>query len=482
MSPRSGPSRPTLLTVVLACVLLLVACTEDDPARTDRTEPTRPTAYSIWSDDVIPQTPASPESRSVTLGVQFSSDVDGVITGVQFYRARTNGGPHRGQLWTESGRLLANTRPLRGSRPGWVTLAFHEPVRIKAGATYVAAYTAPHGQYAADQDHLGPKRPAEERNLIAWLGVYTYGKGVPSSSFNDSNYYVDPVFRPDAGAGASTPPAPTSPAPSTAETTPTGDPTARDSFPDEATTGVPAGTELTPYTGPCRITRPGTVIDAKVVDCSLTVEAPGVVIRRSVVNGSVANGEDSEGLGFTIEDSEVRLGDRPITGIGAVDFTVQRVEVTGGGRSIYCLRGCTIRDSWVHGQFTDETGVAHESGIRMGTDTTIVHNSIGCDAPMVPPDAGCSAGLTGYGDLSVIQRNLIQGNLFLTTPAATCAYGGSTSDQSLANDIRFIDNVFQRGPHDTCGVYAAIMDFDPSAPGNVWSGNRWDDGDAFPSP
>ena len=140
-----------------------------------------------------------------------------------------------------------------------------------------------------------------------------------------------------------------------------------------------------------------------------------MVIRSSVVNGSVANAEDSQGLGFTIEDSEVRVGDRPGTGIGAVDFTAQRVEVTGGNRSLYCLRGCTIRDSWLHGQFTDESGVAHESGIRMGSDTTIVHNSIGCDAPMVPPDAGCSAGLTGYGDLGVIQRNLIQDNLFLTT-------------------------------------------------------------------
>ena len=483
MSPRSALSnRPTLLTVVLACVLLLAACTEGGQARTGRTEPTRPAVYSIWADDVVPQTPPASESRPVTLGVQFSSDVGGVVTGVQFYRDRATGGPHKGQLWTESGRLLATTRPQHGNGDGWVTLAFDEPVRIKADATYVAAYTAPHGQYVADQDRLGPKRPAKRWNLVAWLGVYTYDKGVPRQSWQDTNYYVDPVFRPDAGASPSTRPVPTSPAPSSAETSPTGNPTERDSFPDDATTGVPAGTTLTPYTGPCHITRPDTVIDGKIVDCNLTVEAPGVVIRSSVVNGSVSNSEDSEGLGFTIEDSEVRLGDHAVTGIGAVDFTAERVEVTGGGRSIYCLRGCTIRDSWVHGQFTDDTGVAHESGIRMGSDTTIVHNSIGCDAPMVPPDAGCSAGLTGYGDLGVVQRNLIQGNLFLTSPAATCAYGGSTVDKSSANSIRFIDNVFQRGPHQTCGVYSAIMDFDSSAPGNVWSGNLWDDGDPFPSP
>ena len=475
---QSGASR-VAATLVLVCALLLAACTDGGehahgPHRTDhlqhlgRRRGPRDTGG-------VGESVRHPGCR-VLLRRRRGGHRRPVLP-----RPAT-GGPHEGQLWTQSGRLLAATRPQHGGGTGWVTVAFDEPVRIKAGATYVAAYTAPHGQYAADPGHLGPKRPVEKRNLVAWLGVYRYGKGVPRQSFHDSNYYVDPVFRPDAGARPSSPPTPTSPAPSSAETSPTGSSTSPDSFPDEATTGVPAGTALTPYTGPCRITRPGTVIAGKTVDCNLSVEAPGVVIRSSVVNGSVANAEDSQGLGFTIEDSEVRLGDRPGTGIGAVDFTAERVEVTGGNRSIYCLRGCTIRDSWLHGQFTDKTGVAHESGIRMGSDTTIVHNSIGCDAPMVPPDAGCSAGLTGYGDLGVIQRNLIQDNLFLTSPAATCAYGGSTGDKGLANTIRFIDNVFERGPHDTCGVYAAIMDYDPSAPGNVWSGNRWDDGDPFPVP
>ena len=437
-------------------------------------------AYSIWADTVRPRTPPAAESRSVTLGVEFSSAVAGAVTGVQFYSSGPKGGAHEGQLWTESGRLLATTPPGFSRAAGWQTLAFDEPVSIDAGATYVATYTAPDGQYVADQDSLSPKRPARKRDLMAWLGVFTYDKGVPRQSFQDTNYYVDPVFAPDPRA--STAPTATSPAPSPAETTSTPGGTARDDFPDAATTGVPPGTSLTPYTGPCRITRPGTVIEARTVDCNLTVEAPGVEIRDTVVNGSVANGEASHGLGFTITDSEVRLGDHPGTGIGAVDFTAQRVEVTGGNRSVYCLRGCTIRDSWVHGQFTDRSGVAHESGIRMGADTTIVHNTIACDAPMVPPDAGCSAGLTGYGDLGVIERVLVQDNRFVTTPGATCAYGGATADKSLSNHIRFIGNVFERGPHRSCGVWAAIMDFDPTAPGNVWSGNRWDDGRPFPTP
>jgi len=52
--------------------------------------------------------------------------------------------------------------------------------------------------------------------------------------------------------------------------------------------------------------------------------------------------------------------------------------------------------------------------------------------------------------------------------------------------VRFIDNVFERGPDRSqygthiCGYYATVMDFDKSAPGNVFSGNIFDDGDRVP--
>lgn len=38
-------------------------------------------------------------------------------------------------------------------------------------------------------------------------------------------------------------------------------------FPGPNNTGVPAGTQLTAYTGSCVITTPNTVIDKKIVDC-----------------------------------------------------------------------------------------------------------------------------------------------------------------------------------------------------------------------
>ena len=244
---------------------------------------------------------------------------------------------------------------------------------------------------------------------------------------------------------------------------------------------MPSGTTLTPYTGPCTITQANTVIDAKTVSCNLTIRASGVTIRNSLVKGSIYNDENSTNWGFTVVDSEVDVGDRAGTGIENTGFTALRVEVRGGNRSINCWRNCTVRDSWVHGQFTDETGTYHESGIRMGSGGTIVGNSITCDAQEVPPEAGCSAGLTGYGDFAAVENNLIQGNLFLASTGAVCAYGGSSGGKpysNAANNIRFIGNVFQRGPNGRCASYGPVMDYNPSAPGNVWSGNTWQGGGA----
>lgn len=254
-------------------------------------------------------------------------------------------------------------------------------------------------------------------------------------------------------------------------------------FPSAATTGVPAGTVLTAYSGPCTITAAGTVIDAKRINCSLEIRAANVVVKRSIITGSIATDENSSGYSFSISDSEVNVGNQEGTGIGAVNFTATRVHVTGGNRSIHCYNSCTVQDSYVHGQFRDSTGRVHESGIRMGQNAVIRHNTIACDAPDVPPDAGCSAGLTGYGDFAPVRNNLIEGNYFAATTGGYCAYGGSSSGKpysSQTRDIVFRNNVFERGSGRKCGYYGPITAFNSSLPGNVWSNNTWSDGGTVP--
>ena len=254
-------------------------------------------------------------------------------------------------------------------------------------------------------------------------------------------------------------------------------------FPNGRDTGVPRGQKLRTYRGPCTITRDHAVIHAKRVNCDLRIRARGVVIRRSKINGSVSSGTDQHSrYSFTLRRSTVNAspgGARPVTGVGEVHFKVIRSHVYGGNRSANCAYDCRITASYFHGQDTDRSGTWHESGIRMGEKSVIRGNTIACDAPNVPPDAGCSAALTGYGDFGPVRDNLIDGNLFKATPGGTCAFGGSSAGKPYsggARNVRFTNNVFQRGRTGRCGYWAPIMDFDRRAPGNVWRGNVWQGG------
>lgn len=251
------------------------------------------------------------------------------------------------------------------------------------------------------------------------------------------------------------------------------------SFPDASTTGVPDNTELTTYAGPCTIETPDTVIDSQIVNCDMRIIAERVVITRSIIHGTLYTDLQYSPGSFTVTDSEIRAPAENGTGLGEGNFVAKRLEVTGGSRSVNCYHNCTLEDSYVHGQYTDQRGRDHESGVRMGSKSTIRHNTIACDAEDVPPDAGCSAALTGYGDFDVVENNIIDNNLFVGGSGGYCAYGGSTKGKPYSagvNNIRFTNNVWERGESGKCGDYGPITSFDSEAPGNVWTDNLWDDG------
>jgi hypothetical protein len=261
-------------------------------------------------------------------------------------------------------------------------------------------------------------------------------------------------------------------------------------FPGPDNSGVPAGTNLTPYTGPCSITTPDTVIDSKLVNCDIVVRAAGLIIRNSEIHGSIGQA-GGVSAAFGIEDSLIDGADPYACvncGVSGRNFTILRTEIKGTNRGAYCENTCLIQDSWVHGTNLEPvaSNLAHASAVRVEQYATLIHNTLACDfnGPFANSEMGCSADLTGYPDFAPITHNTMDGNLFIANPEGlgVCAYGGGTANKPYSDDplnakyIVFRNNVFQRGPKGKCGTYGAVTDFISTRTGNVWQNNRWSDG------
>jgi hypothetical protein len=292
-----------------------------------------------------------------------------------------------------------------------------------------------------------------------------------------------PTVGTSTGGSTTTPPSTTPPATTTPPAptpTPTVTPPPATTWPGAANTGVPDGTTLTAYTGSCTITAPTTIV-AKTIRCGqLTIRA-AVVIRDSHITGT-ATGVSAVGVesgSLTITDSTI-VAPANSSGLDGGNITATRLDISGGNRGAWCSR-CTIQGSWIHGGRA--TGGAHASGLRAEVDSRFVHNTIVCDI------AGdyCSADLTGYPDFQAVKNWTIENNYFGATTGYFCAYGGATAGKPYssaadnATNIVFRGNVFARGPARVCGRSGGtpITDYAKSRTGNVWSGNRYDDGTAI---
>jgi hypothetical protein len=142
------------------------------------------------------------------LGVKFTSDVSGYISGIRFYKGSTNTGTHTGSLWTTAGTLLATATFSGETISGWQQVNFTSPVAIAANTTYVASYHTSVGFYAGDSQFFAsssvnrPPLHALANGTSGGNGVYVYGSGgrFPTSTYQSSNYWVDVVFDTPQGA------------------------------------------------------------------------------------------------------------------------------------------------------------------------------------------------------------------------------------------------------------------------------------------
>lgn len=272
-------------------------------------------------------------------------------------------------------------------------------------------------------------------------------------------------------------------------------------WPGPNNTGVPKGTTLTAYTGPCVITVDNTVVDSKTMNCSpVQIQAKNVVIKNSKINGQVyINSDDPRtqynmNFSLTLQDSEVAapLTQEPAVFEGAM--TILRANIYGGITSVQCgdkSAQCNIKDSWLHGQLMPQhvdwhLGGFHSiggGGIHAPGDYgyKLIHNSVICDTPVNDVGGGCSGDIVFIPnppevDSTIIQDGLIQHNLMgASTSLSYCLYGGDRLPGKKGINLIFKDNVFNRGTNGKCGDFGPVAGYGPNT-GNQWINNTWDDG------
>jgi hypothetical protein len=159
-----------------------------------------PQGVSLFSESDGPASAFSDQTRPVELGMKFTVEGSGTITGIRYYKAVGDSGPHTGSLWSSTGTRLATVNFTNESASGWQVATFSTPIQVSAGQTYTASYHTT-GPYVATTGYFnsavsnGPlTAPASAPG--AGNGVYVYSSGgvMPTSTYQAANYWVDVVY------------------------------------------------------------------------------------------------------------------------------------------------------------------------------------------------------------------------------------------------------------------------------------------------
>ncbi len=158
-------------------------------------------------------------------------------------------------------------------------------------------------------------------------------------------------------------------------------------------TGVPAGTALTVHNGDLKITQPGAVIDGLDIRGVVSVQAPHVTIKNSIVRGRALAwsapliSATAGHAGLTVVDTEIfpSTPSPNVNGIFGYNFTLTRVNIHGVIDAVHLTGGnVVVQDSWLHDNLhyaSDPnhggTG-SHDDSIQIqtGDNIRIVRNTI----------------------------------------------------------------------------------------------------------
>jgi len=281
--------------------------------------------------------------------------------------------------------------------------------------------------------------------------------GTPSPSAPQTS-----VSSPTITPTSSPTPSPSAPR-STAQTTPRPGPVF-EGYPDDRSTGVPEGTQLTPSSS-LTITKDGTTVDSLHIKGTVTVRANNVTIKRSLIDntGLYPIQIDSGYRNLVIEDVEIDgngngEAGRASTAILRGDYTLRRVDihsVIDGPR----IEGdnVVIEDSYVHDLSRIPGGHHDTIQIRKGSNIVIRHNTLLAYNAQTGDEMNAAiqiGSLTGPLDNLLVDGNMMNGGNYTVN-----------AGKASGSPIYFRNNVFGRDFR-----YGVLSD----GPGVNWdSSNVW---------
>lgn len=130
----------------------------------------------------------------VELGVRFRLDRPGALTAVMIGRGAYRG-PVAVRVWGRGGALLHHQDvPAVTEAQQYVVLT--TPVPVGTDDEYVVSYYTPQGGYRVTEDYYIGTLTNAPFVVPRDAGVYRYGGGFPTDTWQASNYSVYPVFQP----------------------------------------------------------------------------------------------------------------------------------------------------------------------------------------------------------------------------------------------------------------------------------------------
>ena len=246
--------------------------------------------------------------------------------------------------------------------------------------------------------------------------------------------------------------------------------------PGPSNTGVPAGTALTVMNGDLTITTAGATYSGLDIHGFVSVQAPNVTIKNSIIRGGVAqsdiglvNDTDASATNFLIEDSELVPMDPSvqIDGIKGWNYTALRLDIHGttDGAKMYGPNA-TLENSYIHGLVTyahdpDQGGKqSHNDGVQIlsGSNLKIIGNTIvgGTNtAVMITQDHGTTNNV-------LIDRNWISGG--------ACSINMTPKPLGSLNAITVTNNIFTDNSTKNCPILDTTHT-NLTVAGNVFAGS-----------